>query len=289
MDSYTDLKIEGAGPVALNQWHIVGALDDLPLGRPKQTQLLDIQVTLLRSADGAVAATAGGRALPVRLKFGYAWTSLGQPAGELFDIPEYDEPDRRNMNAASMGVYVSAPRAVENFLDLAHFAFVHTDYLGVEPHTEIRPYKVDVSAAGDEILATKCIAYQPMAALTATEGFDVEYVYRVPHPYCAILYKSCPVDLNRQDVICLFLQPVSQERSIGHMLLSMLDAENSDKALRGFQQLIFSQDKPILENQQPKRLPLDMRTELSVRADAGSSTYRRWLKDRGVRYGTIPV
>ena len=57
--------------------------------------------------------------------------------------------------------------------------------------------------------------------------------------------------------------------------------------IRAYQQLIFSQDKPILENQMPKRLPLNMRSELSAKADASSSTYRRWLSDRGVRYGTI--
>ncbi len=276
-----------ADPVALNQWHIVGAVEDLPVGRPKTTRLLDSAITLLRSADDTVAASAGGRQLPVRLKFGYVWTGLGDPAGEIFDIPEYDEADRRNMNAASMGVHVSAPRAVENFLDLAHFAFVHTNYLGIEPHTEIKPYKVDVSADSGEILATKCIAYQPLASLVATEGYDVEYVYRVPHPYCAILYKANAADLTRQDVICLFLQPVGEEMSIGHMLLSVLDAVSSDKAIRAYQQLIFGQDKPILENQMPKRLPLDMRAELSARADASSSTYRRWLKERGVRYGTI--
>jgi phenylpropionate dioxygenase-like ring-hydroxylating dioxygenase large terminal subunit len=273
--------------VALDQWHIVGALEDLAVGRAKTTPLLGTTVTLLRAADDSVTATADGRALPVREKFGYVWTALGDPSGEVFDIPEYDEPDRRNMNAASMGVHVSAPRAVENFLDLAHFAFVHTNYLGVEPHTEIKPYKVEVTAGSDEIVATKCIAYQPLASLVATEGYDVEYVYRVPHPYCAILYKANAVDLARQDVICLFLQPAEEERSIGHMLLSVLDAVNPDKAIRAYQQLIFGQDKPILENQQPKRLPLDMTTELSAKADLSSSTYRRWLKERGVRYGTI--
>ena len=43
-----------------------------------------------------------------------------------------------------------------------------------------------------------------------------------------------------------------------------IDAE----ALRWFQQLIFGQDKPILENQIPKRLPLDPRAEIPARCDA---------------------
>ena len=59
--------------------------------------------------------------------------------------------------------------------------------------------------------------------------------------------------------------------------------------MSGFQQTIFGQDKPILENQVPKRLPLDPRAEMPVRADKSSITYRRWLAAKGVTYGTIPA
>ena len=54
-------------------------------------------------------------------------------------------------------------------------------------------------------------------------------------------------------------------------------------------QLIFAQDKPILENEFPKRLPLDRRAEIPVRADAASIVFRRWLGAHGVTYGAIPA
>ena len=54
-------------------------------------------------------------------------------------------------------------------------------------------------------------------------------------------------------------------------------------------QLIFSQDKPILENQLPKRLPLDPRAEIPVRSDASSLACRRWLTAQGVTCGAIPA
>jgi len=275
--------------VALDEWHVLAAVTELPVGQPKTTRLLDTDLTIERQLDDTVSVRLGATALPARLKFGYVWTSLGSPDHELFDIPEYAEADRRNLNAASVGLHVSAPRAVENFLDLGHFAFVHTNYLGVEPYTEIKPYKVEITEERGEIIATKCLAYQPMSSLVATEGYEVEYLYRVPHPYCAILYKANAADLDRQDVIAIFLQPASEERVVAHMLLSMLDENSSDAEMRAFQQLIFSQDKPILENQVPKRLPLNLRSELSAKADASSSTYRRWLADHNVRYGTLPA
>jgi hypothetical protein len=51
------------------------------------------------------------------------------------------------------------------------------------------------------------------------------------------------------------------------MMLCVLDDTSEDKVITRFQQTIFGQDKPILENQFPKRLPLDPRAETPIRAD----------------------
>jgi phenylpropionate dioxygenase-like ring-hydroxylating dioxygenase large terminal subunit len=74
-----------------------------------------------------------------------------------------------------------------------------------------------------------------------------------------------------------------------HMMLCLIDDDNSDAAMRKFQQLIFGQDKLILENQVPKRLPLDPRAETPIRADKSSVAYRRWLSKKRVAYGVIPA
>ena len=56
--------------------------------------------------------------------------------------------------------------------------------------------------------------------------------------------------------------------------------------LVAFQQVIFLQDRIILENQRTVLLPLEPRAEIPTRADSSSVAYRRWLKEKGVRYGT---
>lgn len=274
----------------LDLWYPVSAGEDVPAGRSVTTQLLDALLEVTRGEDGAPQVRHRGSTapLPVRERYGFIWTSLGTPPADLFPIPEYAEPDRFNICAGSIGVHVSAPRAIENFLDMGHFPYVHTDILGAEPHTEVKDYDVEVSMERDEVLATRCRFFQPRAALSATEGIEVEYVYRVPHPYCAVLYKSCPAQPSRMDVIAIFCQPVSEERIRAHLLLSMLDDENSLTAMRRFQQTIFGQDRPILENQYPKKLPLDPRAETPIRADKSAIAYRRWLSQKGIDYGTIP-
>lgn len=291
-------------PVVLNLWHALAAVDETTTDRVHTTTLLQERVSYSLNPDGETAAwrerthlREGAsvdtgeipECLPALVRYGYIWTSLGTPPADVFPIPEYDEPDRRNLNAATIGVHVSAPRGIENFLDMAHFPFVHTDVLGAEPHTEVREYDVEVSAERDEILATRCRMFQPKAAASSSDGADVEYVYRVPHPYCSVLYKTSPSDESRQDVIAVFLQPVDEERVRAHLLLSVIDDEHEDKEIRSFQQSIFGQDKPILENQLPKRLPLDPRAETPIRADKSAVAYRRWLSQKGITYGVIPA
>jgi len=277
--------------VIANNWHVISAGEDVAAGVVRTTRLFEEPLEYTRADDGIRVWRRGEpqAPLPVLERYGFVWTSMGTPPAELFAIPEFAEADRFNICAGSIGVNVSAPRAIENFLDMGHFPYVHTGILGDEPHTEVKEYDVETSDARDEILATRCRFFQPMAALSAGGGMEVEYVYRVPHPYCSVLYKSCPTDATRMDVIAIFCQPTSEETIRAHLLLSMIDEVNTLAGMRRFQQTIFGQDKPILENQYPKKLPLDPRAETPIRADKSAIAYRRWLSNKGVDYGVIPA
>ena len=290
--------------VILDLWHPLAALSEVPAGTVFDTVLLEERLSYATDGAGDAAVWRDRRdlpegspveiatltdTLPVKLAYGYIWTTLSDAPAELFPIPEFAENDRRKLNAATLGVNISAPRAIENFLDMGHFPYVHTDILGAEPHTEVKEYDVEISVERDEILATRCRFFQPMASTASTGGADVDYIYRVPHPYCSVLYKSSPLDESRLDVIAVFLQPVDQEHIRAHMMLCVLDDTNEDKVIKRFQQTIFGQDKPILENQFPKRLPLDPRAETPIRADKSAIAYRRWLSQKGITYGVIPA
>lgn len=274
----------------LNLWHPVAAVSELVVDSEYETHLLGAKITYSKDADGQLFAEQvdqPDQPLPTTQQFGYLWTSLGTPVGDVFDIPETHESDRRSLNAASIKVATSAPRAIENFLDMGHFPYVHTNYLGVEPHTEVAEYNVTIE--NGEVWARDCVFYQPQAAASATGGQLSQYTYRVPHPYCVMLYKSAPTDPSRLDVIAVFVQAMTEDTIRAHNFLSVVDDASTDTELRRFQQIIFSQDKPILENQYPKRLPLDPRIETPIRADQSAIAYRRWLTDLDVTYAVIPA
>ena len=271
----------------LDQWFVIETKDAVSLGMSRN-RLLGRELSIHRGEGGVISVrdADSGRELPVRERYGFVWTSLGDPERDIFPIEEALEDDRRIVNCGVVAVKASGLRLVENFLDMAHFPFVHTDILGAEPHTEVPHYNVEIRRDVDEVWATNCRFFQPQAALSSTEGVMAQYIYRVMTPFTTLLYKTCPNAENRWDLICLFVQPTDPDRSRAHPVMFLIDDVSDTTDLIHFQQTIFLQDRIILENQRPTLLPLEPRAEIPTRADATSIAYRRWLKEKGVTYGT---
>ena len=53
------------------------------------------------------------------------------------------------------------------------------------------------------------------------------------------------------------------------------------------QDLVYTQDRDIVETQRPERIPRDLREGLHHRTDRLGQQYRRWLGSLGVTYGTV--
>src|ERR1700690_1646291 len=97
---------------ALDQWYVVENLD--LIGRaPRRTRLLGQDILLERGSDGAIVGRelagdgSAGAAIPVRQRYGHAWTTFGAPARDILAIPETDEPDRRMSRSGSVLVKAS--------------------------------------------------------------------------------------------------------------------------------------------------------------------------------------
>lgn len=204
-------------------------------------------------------------------------------------LPVFEAEDDARLRKVSCGPYdvaASAPRIIENFLDMSHFGFVHEGWLGSRDATEMSPYNVENTAFG--VKATNCKAVQPLSNLHSTKPAQVHYTYEVTGPYTALLTKIPEEGTTKdgwREAIGLFICPITPESSRVWFRLAVADFESSDEQLQAFQHTIFTQDQPVLESQLPKPLPLDPRAELHSSADRMSAAYRRYLKASGVTFG----
>jgi phenylpropionate dioxygenase-like ring-hydroxylating dioxygenase large terminal subunit len=232
-------------------------------------------------------ATHRVQACEVRERHGLVFVRLAPGPDEMPSFAAEDDDRLRKLNCGPYDVATSAPRLVENFLDMAHFGFVHEGWLGARSATAIDEYQVEMTTTG--LRATGCKAWQPQSNLHSTAPAQVAYTYEVTGPYTAVLTKipeagSVAVP-DWREAIGLFICPLEPERSRVWFRLAVADFDSPDDKLRAFQDTIFLQDQPVLESQVPRRLPLDLRAELHTAADRASSAYRRYLAKLGITFG----
>ena len=224
----------------------------------------------------------------VQEAYGLVWVRLneGDDSSVLPHFAAEADEHLRKLNCGPYDVAASAPRIIENFLDMSHFGFVHEGWLGSRDATSIAAYKVESTETG--VIATGCKAIQPQSNLHSTQAAEVEYTYEVTAPYTALLVKIPEEGSSKQgwrESIGLFICPITPETSRVWFRLAVADFESTDEQLREFQHTIFVQDQPVLESQLPKALPLDPRAEMHSAADRMSSAYRRYLKSRAITFG----
>lgn len=225
-----------------------------------------------------------------RERYGLVWVRLKKPEQPLPDLPAFEPGEYPAWRQVLCGPYelnTSAPRMVENFLDLSHFGFVHEGWLGERSHAQVDIGQVEEGADGLQVNGAR--AWQPRAYANAEGGAWIAYRYTVPHPYAAILRKDAAEGDPVSNAIALFVRPDGQEACTAWFAMATQGDASSDEALRAFQDTVFSQDRPVVESQTPRALPIGRQgpiAEVHGPADRVSSAYRRYLKRLGVSLGT---
>ncbi len=210
--------------------------------------------------------------------YGMVWVCLGEPANAIPPFEEWQDERYRKILCGAYEFQAAGPRMVENFLDVAHFPFVHENILGTQQRPEIPDYEVITDEQG--VTASNIRVFQPNPDGSHIPNW-VTYTYKVHRPLVAYFRKEA----EEKFAILLMVTPIEEVKSLMWMCMVMTQADSSDDALRAFQDEIAYQDLPIVESQRPELLPLDLQAELHLRSDKTAIAYRRWLKQLGLRYG----
>jgi phenylpropionate dioxygenase-like ring-hydroxylating dioxygenase large terminal subunit len=221
------------------------------------------------------------RSYEVCIRYGLVWASLGKPRQEVPDFLEWDDPSFRKIPCGPYIFNASGPRAIENFVDVAHFPILHEGLLGDQNHAEIEDYEVELSKEG--IRATDIRVWQPNPDGTGI-GAELSYTYHLPRPFTVYFRK-----VSGGPYFSMFyaLTPIDTLKCAGWGVIALnYDTGSSDDEVRAFEDYVFNQDIPVVEAQHPELLPLDLQAELHLRSDRIAIVYRKWLRELGVSFGT---
>lgn len=213
-------------------------------------------------------------------RYGLIWASLDAPQRPLPVFPEWEDDSFRKVFAGPYRYMGNALRSVENFLDASHFPFVHANLNGDPDAPEPLPdYQVFKNEHG--LRTSEISVFQPYGD---HRGIPVtaRYTYSVFNPTTAYFVKKTG-DIER---FCTFLNatPVDEAECVIWLIVAInFGADLSEEKILYRQDMVFEQDRLIVESQRPARLPLDLQQEMHVRSDRLGIEYRRWIKELGQR------
>lgn len=220
---------------------------------------------------------------PAVERYGLIWTCLAGAPEQIPSFPAWEDPDYINILIPSFDIAGSSGRQMEGFLDVSHFAYVHTATFGDRNNTEVPQYKV--WREGDTELVAEYWStvsnYGKGQENPAPEGFMWLREFRVFAPFAAMLTVYFPDEGRLKILNCA--SPVSAR----YTRLFCPIARNFDKNAPiedtiKFNLQVFQEDAEMVESQTPEDLPLDLQAEAHIPADRTSIAYRQLLSSLGL-------
>ncbi len=277
-------------PALARAWHPV-ALSTEVCAEPYQATLLGTGWRLSR-ADGGLRADPEPAGLTER--WGLVWLAPEEPLVPLFDDPDAED-------AAYVGGWLppertpaSAGAVADNFLDVAHFPFVHAGTFGAAEAKAVDGYEVSVDADGCRSAQVQWFDNPGDPGVAAgvrplRQRRRASYVYRAPFQ---LLLRLTELDAGAVKTILFFAQPedLRSTRIYTKMLLhgigGVADPDPATLAAEiAFEQAVLAEDLALQCGMVLPGLPLRPRDELHVRADRLGVALRRVLSGFVARAG----
>lgn len=212
---------------------------------------------------------------PVAERYGLVWTCLNpEPRAPLPEWPAMENPALQRIQLPSVDWNCSAFRHVENFNDVAHFSYVHAGTFG-NPDDPLVP-RYDVESREHGLFRRLPVNQIDRDTFEQTEApvTVMQYDYDYTLPFSSSLTITSPD--GRNEIICDVVSPISAGKSRIFILKARdYDMDKPVEEWIRFQEAVNEEDRWIVEAQHPEDIPMDLRVEVHILADAWSIAFRR--------------
>ncbi|WP_408602172.1 Rieske 2Fe-2S domain-containing protein [Pseudomonas sp. PLMAX] len=211
-------------------------------------------------------------------RYGYIWVSLEKPLRPLPELPQWQDDSFRKVFAGPYLYNANALRSLENFIDASHFPFVHANLNGLPDAPEpLKRYNVKEDEHG--LHSSEICVFQPYGDHRGIP-VNARYTYSVLNPTTAYFVKKT----GETERFCTFFNatPVDESQCIIWLIVAINYGQDLTlEQILSRQNIVFEQDRRIVESQRPARLPLDPHAEMHVVSDRMGIEYRRWIRALG--------
>jgi phenylpropionate dioxygenase-like ring-hydroxylating dioxygenase large terminal subunit len=275
-------QLTNTDPALRRAWHpaaLAGEIGEQPVG----VDVVGSSWTLRRAGDRLLADPE-----PAGLteRWGLVWLAPEAPLTELFDEPDAEDAAYVGAWLAPARTTVNAGFVADNFLDVAHFPFVHVGTFGADADRVVEPAEVDPEPDGFRSTQEQWFDNPEDPGVLAgvrpvRQRRRATYVYRAPFQ---LLLRLEELDAGSVKTILFFAQPetATSTRIYTKMLFRGIggaERPGPETVARevAFEEAVLAEDLALQDVVSTTGLPLEMRTELHVRADRLGVALRREL------------
>jgi phenylpropionate dioxygenase-like ring-hydroxylating dioxygenase large terminal subunit len=240
-------------------------------------------VEIPQSPGRPIPPTAQVDAYPVEERAGLIWVCLVSGSEPRLPCPEFPGMARdgwRTIAGAPLDWSCTASRNVENFLDMAHFGWIHDGTFGNPDVTAVDPYTVEASDDDAELAAVW--SYPSRILLDPSVPAEVvmtEFAYRVVMPFTVWLESR---GLAFENGLLHAVAPLTETTCRTFWMVTVPDdTELPDEIVEQGQLAVYEEDRGVVETQRPPHVPLDPTAELHLPFDRFAVAYRRALRALG--------
>jgi phenylpropionate dioxygenase-like ring-hydroxylating dioxygenase large terminal subunit len=236
------------------------------------------------SPDQPIPAKLNLMTFPVEERYGLIWTCLapdGDNPAPLPTMPHWHDAAFQQINCPPFDVNGFAGRQVEGFLDVAHFAWVHSATFADPDNPQVPDYSPQETDYGFSADYWSTVSNYPSGAEDrAPPDFRWLRRFEMHLPFTATLTVHFPGEDRL--VIMNAASPVSARKTrMFAPIARNFDLHIPVGEVHAFNLRVFEEDRLMVETQRPEKLPLDLTLEAHIPADRSSIAYRRGLKKMG--------
>lgn len=232
---------------------------------------------------GAISPRLRLQIFPVQERYGLVWVRLVDNGPlPLPEMKEWSDPNYLPVLPNSVLIHAAAGRQIEGFLDVSHFAFIHTDSFGEPDNPVVPDYPITQTPTGfvADYLSTVSNYSHGYKHLNPP-GFLWHRRFEVFYPFTAKLTVFFPND--GQLHILNAASPISARKTrLFVPICRNFDKDSPLQETLDFNHQVFAEDIAVVERQYPEDLPLDLHAEAHFPADRSSIAYRKGLAALGL-------
>lgn len=269
-------------------WHPVALATEVTAAGV-DVRLLGLTWSVHRAPDGALGSDP--RPHGVIERWGLVWLAPERPRADLFDDPDEEDASYVGEWLRPLRTPVAAGLTADNFLDVAHFPFVHVGTFGATSERVVPDYDVQVEPGGFRSVQVQPFDNPEDPGVASGERpvrqtRRATYIFRAPFQ---LMLRLEEIEAGATKTILFFAQPEEQgsTRLYTKMLLRGIggvERPGAEVVARevAFEDAVLAEDLALQRVMDTPGLPLDLPHELHVRADrlgvALRRTLRAWLE-----------